>query len=169
MNIVIVGFMGTGKTAVAKKLAAKTGMKYVSMDRMIEEKEGRAISEIFSQSGEPHFRRIEKEIAKELSEKDNLVIDAGGGVVLDGDNISALKKNGKMICLTATPDAIYERVKRHTHRPLLDVPDPKKKIRELLDFRSPYYKKADVQIETSQKSIREVIEEIESYLRTCPS
>lgn len=160
MNIVIVGFMGTGKTVVAKGLAAKLKMEYVSMDDIIEQKEGKSINEVFSQDGEPHFRKVEKKVVEELSKKDGLVIDAGGGVVLDEDNIKNLKKNGVIVCLTVSPDVIYERTKKYTHRPLLNVSDPKKKIKELLDFRAPYYKKADFQIDTSSKSISEVVEEV---------
>ena len=160
MNIVIIGFMGTGKTVVAKALAKELKKDYVSMDNVIEKKEGKSISDIFAQKGEPYFRNVEKEVAKELSEKDGLIIDAGGGVVLNEENIKNLKNNGKIICLTATIDVIFERTKRHTHRPLLNVEDPKKKIKELFDFRTPYYKKADHEIDTSKKSIREIVKEI---------
>ena len=164
MNIILVGFMGTGKTVVGKKLASKRGMKYVSMDEEIEKKEKRSISEIFSKDGEPYFRKVEKEVAKELSGRDNLVIDAGGGVVLDQENISYLKASGRMICLNASPDVIFKRTEKHKHRPLLNVSDPRKKIEELLQHRARHYGNADIQIDTSHNDIDKVVREILEYI-----
>ena len=159
-NIIFVGFMGTGKTAIAKRLARRLKMKYISTDDIIEEKEKRAINEIFTKDGEPYFRRIEKEVVKEASSMKNVVIAAGGGVVLDNENIENLKANGVIICLNATPEDILERNKSYTHRPLLNVPDPLGKIRELLEKRAPYYGKADYEIDTSGKTLDEVLMEI---------
>ena len=102
MNIVLVGFMGTGKTAVGKLLSAKMQMKYISTDELIEDKERRSINEIFKKSGEPYFRRLEKEAVKRVCLLDKFIIDAGGGVVLDEENVQMLKKNAKIICLSAT-------------------------------------------------------------------
>lgn len=160
MNITIVGFMGTGKTVVAKELARRLRKKYISTDEVIEKSEGIAISDIFARKGESHFRKLEAALAKDLSAEDNLIIDAGGGVVLNEENITNLKKNGIIVCLAATADVIYERTKDYKHRPLLNVPDPKRKIRELLISRSPYYQKADHQVDTSQKTIPQVVNEI---------
>jgi len=165
MNIVLVGFMGTGKTFVGKKLASRRAMKYVSMDDEIEKKEARSISEIFSKDGEPYFRKVEKEVAKELSGRDNLVIDAGGGVVLDEENISNLKANGKVICLNAEPAVIFKRTKKHKHRPLLNVSDPERKIKELLEHRARHYKMADIQIDTSHGDVDRVVNEIIEFIK----
>ncbi|MCM8782440.1 MAG: shikimate kinase [Candidatus Omnitrophica bacterium] len=159
-NIVLVGFMGSGKSAVGKRLSRQLKMKFVSTDDIIEEREKRPIREIFEKCGEPYFRNIEKEIVKEVSNFDNVVIAAGGGVVLDGENMSNLRKKGIIICLTATPEIIYERTKSDKHRPLLNVVNPVARIRQLLDYRAPFYAKADYQIDTSNKSIEEVAEEI---------
>jgi len=159
-NIIFVGFMGTGKTAIAKRLARRLKMKYISTDDIIEEREKRPINKIFTKDGEPYFRRIEKEVVKEASSMKNVVIAAGGGVVLDNENIENLKANGVIICLNATPEDILERTKSYTHRPLLNVPDPLGKIRELLEKRAPYYKKADYEIDTSGKTLDEVLKEI---------
>jgi shikimate kinase len=164
MNIVLVGFMGTGKTAVGKDLAKKVGMKYISTDEVIEDKERRSINDIFKRSGEPYFRRVEKEVVKKVSELNNFVIDCGGGVVLDEENIQTLKENGKLICLTATSDIILERTKRYYHRPLLDVDDPKAKVEELLKTRAPFYAKADFSVDTSNLSIEQVAEEIKRLI-----
>ena len=160
MNIVIVGFMGTGKTAVASRLAVRTGMKYTSMDRIIEEIEERSINEIFASEGEAYFRSVEKDVVREVSSQDGLIVDSGGGVVLDEDNIKALKKNGKIICLTATPEVIHTRTKKSGHRPLLSVPDPKGKIAELLESRAVHYEKADFQVDTSTKTVEQVVDEV---------
>lgn len=160
MNIVMVGFMGTGKTVVAKRLAKRLGMKYLDLDDVIESDDGRRISQIFAEDGESHFRQLEKKAAAKMSKLDSLVLATGGGVVLYEENVRNLKRNGVMICLTATPEIIYARVKDETYRPLLNIPDPMAKINELLDFRAPYYAKADFTIDTSELSVGEVIDKI---------
>lgn len=159
-NIVLVGFMGTGKSVVGKHLAKQLSMKFISTDNIIEEKQKQPINDIFSKSGEPYFREIEKGIIKEVSGLENVVIAAGGGAVLDEENMINLRKKGIIICLNATPEAIYERTKKYKTRPLLNVKDPIAKIKELLIYRAPFYAKADYQIDTSKKSISEVITEI---------
>jgi len=164
MNIVLVGFMGTGKTAVARQLARKVGMKYISTDEIIEDKERRSINDIFKRNGEAYFRRIEKETVKKVAQLDKFVIDAGGGVVLDEENIQTLKKNGKIICLTASAEVILERTKRYRHRPLLNVADPKAKVEELLNSRAPFYAKADMSLDTTNLEIDQVVEEIQNVI-----
>ena len=159
-NIVIVGFMGTGKSVVAKEVAKRLGLQYVSMDKMIEGREGRQIKEIFAQDGEDYFRKIEKEITKELSRKDDLVIDAGGGVVIDDENVRNLKSRGIMVSLSARADVILSRTDRSKDRPLLNVPDPKRRIEELLAARAAHYARADFHIDTSDKKISDVVEEV---------
>jgi len=159
-NIVLVGFMGTGKSVVAKEVAKRLGRQYVSMDKMIEDKEGKPIKEIFAKDGEEYFRKIEKEITKELSHKDGLVIDAGGGVVIDDENVRNLKSHGTMVCLSASPDVILSRTAPSKDRPLLNTPDPKRRIEELLAARAAHYAKADFHIDTSDKKISYVIEEV---------
>jgi shikimate kinase len=159
-NIVLVGFMGTGKTAVAKALASELKMKYVSVDALIEEREGRSINDIFTGDGEKHFRRVEKEIVKEVSSGTNQVLDPGGGVVLDADNMENLRRSGTIICLWATPEAIHQRTKDHSHRPLLNVEDPQQRIDEMLEARKPFYKKADIHIDTTDLNVAVVVEQI---------
>lgn len=164
MNIVLVGFMGTGKTQAGKLLANKRGMKYISTDEVIEDKERRSINEIFKKSGEPYFRRIEKEVVKKVAQLNNFIIDAGGGVVLDEENIRNLKKNGKIVCLAASPEIILERTKRYHHRPLLNVEDPKAKVEELLQVRAPYYARADYTFDTTNLTVEQVVEQIEKTI-----
>lgn len=168
MNIVLVGFMGTGKTVVAKRLAERLGMKYLDLDDVIESWDGRRISQIFAEDGEPGFRQLEKKAAAKISKLDNLVLATGGGVVLDSENVRNLKQNGVMICLTATPEIIYARVKDETHRPILNISDPMAKINELLDFRAPYYARADFTIDTSKISVDEITDKILELIKEKP-
>ncbi|MEE9499948.1 MAG: shikimate kinase, partial [Candidatus Omnitrophota bacterium] len=98
-NIILVGFMGTGKTVVARALSEKLGMRYVSTDHLIEEKEKTSISDIFSKKGENYFRKAEKDVIKDVSLMENVVVDAGGGVVIDPENVEYLKKKGIIVCL----------------------------------------------------------------------
>lgn len=163
-NIALVGFMGTGKSTIAALLAKILKVSYVDIDKRIEKKEGMSITDIFSQKGEPYFRKVEKKIVAEISLGSDQIIACGGGVVLDGENVKNLKKDGFMICLEATPEVIINRTKNYKHRPLLNVDDPKLKIDELLKKRRPYYAKADHTVDTSGLSEQEVAIEILSWL-----
>jgi len=167
-NIVLVGFMGTGKTTVARAVAKKLKMRYVSTDELIEKSENLSISDIFSEKGERHFREVEKIAVKEASGMQNAVIDAGGGVVMDPENIARLKKKGVIVCLTAAPEVILDRTKKYTHRPLLNVDDPLAKIKELIEKRKPFYARADYSIDTSMLPREEVVREIERVAKDAP-
>ena len=160
--------MGTGKTVTAKALAKRLRMHYISIDDLIEKKENKKISEIFAKYGEEYFRKVESDVIKEASQNKNVVIDAGGGAVIKEENIKNLKKNGIIICLTATPDAVIERTKNEKQRPLLNVEDPKEKIKELLASRAKYYAKADFTVDTSELTIDEVVRKIEDVVLTKP-
>lgn len=160
MNIALVGFMGTGKTSAGKLAAKKLGMRYVDSDEEIEKNAGIAISEIFSNFGEPYFRDLEAKTLREISERGGQVISCGGGAVLRGENIGNLKASGMVICLSASPEAVFERIRHETHRPLLKVPDPQKRIRELLAERAPFYAKADCSIDTTKLTVAQVADEI---------
>lgn len=159
-NIVLVGFMGTGKTTIATQVANRLKMKYISTDSLIEKREKRTINEIFTDSGEEYFRGVESEVVREVSLAQDSVIDTGGGAVLMEENIANFKAGGMMICLTADPGIILERTKKYKHRPLLNVEDPKRKIMGLLTKREQYYAKADHLIDTGKLTVRQVVEEI---------
>jgi len=159
-NIVLVGFMGAGKTAVGSELAKECNLKFVDLDDLIEERESMKIAQIFADKGEPYFRKVEKEITKQVAKCKGLVIACGGGVVLDKENVDALKENGIVFYLKVSPEVILERTKQYTHRPLLNVDSPKKKIEELLEFRKPYYNQADYTVDTSELKIEEVVDKI---------
>ena len=157
--------MGTGKAAVGKALAMRLGMKFVDMDDIIEEREGMKISDIFEKKGEPYFRHAEKMVAKDIAIQSGLVVAAGGGAMVDEENVKNFKSSGVIFCLVATPDKIFERTKGHIHRPLLNVGDPKEKIAELLAKRAQYYARADCRIDTTDLSINEVVDKIAGYLK----
>ncbi len=164
-NVVLVGFMGTGKTAVGKVLARRLGMKFVDMDDAIEVREGMKISDIFEKKGEPYFRSVEKAAVNDISSQSGLVVAAGGGAVIDEENIRNFKSGGVIFCLVATPDRIFERTKGHIHRPLLNVSDPKEKISELLAKRAQYYARADYRIDTTDLPVDGVVDKIMEYLK----
>ena len=164
MNIVLVGFMGTGKTAAGKLLAKRMEMKYISTDEVIEDRERRSINDIFKKNGEAYFRRTESEVVKKVSQLDKFIIDAGGGVVLDEENIQNLKKNGKIVCLKASAEVILERTKRYRTRPLLNTEDPKAKVEELLNFRALFYARADFSVDTTNLTIEQVVKEIRNEI-----
>lgn len=165
-NIVLTGFMGTGKTEVGRLLARRLGYKFIDADSMIEEEQKMPITEIFKRFGEPYFRDVESEVIKRLSEMERVVISTGGGVVMREENMTNLRKKGVIICLMASPETIFERTKDDTSRPLLQVKDPLQRIRELLNFRRPYYEKADIMIDTDGKTPEEVAEEIIKKIQT---
>ncbi len=157
--------MGTGKTTVGKLLAKRLRREFVEMDEEIEKREKKKIVDIFSQYGEAYFRKVEKNMLREISQKDNLVISCGGGIVIDEENIRVMKGTGVMVCLEATPEVIYQRTKKDTHRPLLNVPDPLSRIKELLSLREPYYQKAEYFLDTSNISPEEIVEKIVELLK----
>lgn len=159
-NIVLIGFMGTGKTTIATQLANRLKMQYVSTDDLIEKKEKRTINEIFTNSGEEYFRDVESAVIREVSDMENAVIDAGGGAVMREKNVENMKSRGIVICLTADEETIMRRTNKYKHRPLLNVEDPKRKIRELLNKRAPFYSKADHTLDTGKLTANQVVERI---------
>ncbi|MDP8230683.1 MAG: shikimate kinase [Candidatus Gorgyraea atricola] len=163
-NVVLVGFMGTGKTVVAKRLAEKLKREFLELDAIIEKREGMSIKDIFEKKGEPYFRELEKEVVKASSQKQDLVISAGGGAIIDEENFNTLKPNSIIICLQASPDTIMQRTKGNVCRPLLNVSDPKKRIEELLAKRAPYYKKANHCVPTDNLTIDQVVDQISKLL-----
>jgi shikimate kinase len=159
-NIYLVGFMGTGKTAVGSELAKKLKWQFVDLDDLIELTDKRSIRDIFASSGEAYFRRLEKHVLYKVSREKKFVVACGGGIVMDRENIKAMKETGVMVCLTADPAVILARTSGAAHRPLLNVKDPNKQIEHLLKLRAPYYAKADKTIDTSKLSIKQVVAKI---------
>jgi len=161
-NIALIGFMGSGKSAVGRALASAAGMDFIDLDTAIEEKAGRSISEIFGGEGEPVFRRIESAIVNDAGSRENTVMACGGGVILDGANIEALRRNAVIIYLTAEPSILLRRVlNSREKRPLLQVFDPATAMDDLLKYREPLYKAAaDLTVDTSALDIEGVAQNI---------
>jgi shikimate kinase len=159
-NIILVGFMGSGKTTIAIELSHRLKMRYVSTDDMVEKKEKATINELFTRKGEEYFRSVETDCLKEALMMDNVVIDAGGGAVLKDENWANMKERGVTICLNADEETIMARTKKYKHRPLLNVDDPKQKIRSLLAKRAHLYAKADHCVDTGDLTVKQVVEKI---------
>lgn len=161
-NVILIGFMGTGKSTVARKLAKKTGLPVREMDDMIVEQEGMPITKIFERYGETYFRDLETKQAEKISEADGVIVSCGGGTVMRWENVRHLRKNGVIVLLQATPDTVYERVKRGgDKRPLLNKYMSRGYISWLMKQRDDIYREAaDVIIETDGMSSERVAEEI---------
>ncbi len=160
VNIALIGFMGTGKTSVGRLVADQLRFNYLDTDEMIQSATGKTIAEIFFANGEPAFRALEENVCQELAAKNQTVISAGGGLPVAPQNMASLKTHALVVCLWASPAKIWERVKNQTHRPLLHDPDPQKKIRDLLAAREPFYKQADILLNTESRSLREVAQQV---------
>lgn len=160
-NIFLIGFMGAGKSTVARELQSVHGMRLIEMDEQIEAQEKMPISEIFAARGEEYFRRLETELLDSLRDEENTVVSCGGGAVLRERNVEAMQRSGSIVYLSASPETIYERV-RHTHnRPLLENNMNVEYIRELLEKRLPkYLAAADVTVSTDGRSAEEICGEI---------
>ena len=164
-NIILTGFMGVGKTSVGTGLAKDVGYRFVDTDLLIEADQKMSVTEIFATKGEPFFRQVESRVIGEVLQRESQVVSTGGGAVLRDSNREAFKKAGFVVCLTARPEVIFERVRHETHRPLLRTEDPLAKIGELLESRAPFYAQADAVIDTSEKSVEAVITEIKEKIR----
>ena len=165
VNIALIGFMGTGKTSVGRLVAEQLHFDYLDTDEVIQSRTGRTITEIFSTDGEAAFRKMEQELVVELAARTKTVIATGGGLPMNPQNLVSLKTHALVVCLWASPEKIWERVKNQTHRPLLHDPDPQKKIRELLAAREPFYRQADVLLNTDLRSVREVAQQVVHQFR----
>ena len=160
-NIFLIGFMGVGKSTIAKLLAKRLGAQLVEMDETIEAEAEMKISEIFEKYGEAHFRDLETALIERVSKDGGAVISCGGGAVLRPENVERMKQSGKIIFLSATPETIYERVKHSTHRPLLQGNMNVEYIRDLMERRREAYElAADEVISTDGKWKSQVANEI---------
>jgi shikimate kinase len=162
-NIALIGFMGTGKSTVGRLVAEQLHFEFLDTDEVIESRTHKSIAAIFADDGEPAFRRHEAELIAELSSRQRLVLSTGGGLGANPDNIASLKRHALVVCLWASPDTIWERVRGQTHRPLLKEADPPTKIRQLLAAREPFYKLADVLLNTELRSLKEVAQQVLHY------
>ena len=159
-NIALIGFMGTGKSSVGQLVAAQLHFTFLDTDQLIEARIGKTISEIFAQEGEPVFRELEKKVVGELVSRKKTVISTGGGLPTNPDNLASLKSHSLVVCLWASPEKIWERVRNQTHRPLLQEPDPLAKIRALLEARDAFYRQADVLLNTELRALKDVAQQV---------
>jgi shikimate kinase len=160
-NILLIGFMGSGKSTVSNELSKLLNMREIDMDQYIEEKEGQTIKEMFEKEGEEYFRDRETQAIYDLKEQKGIIISCGGGAVLRPENVKVMKQQGKIILLTATPETILERVKNNTHRPILNGNMNVEFIQALMDKRADKYKMAaDITIRTDHKTVKEICNEL---------
>ena len=160
-NLFLIGFMGAGKSTVAAKLNQMTGKKLTEMDETIVSNQGMSINEIFEKYGEARFREIESELVKTISSEGDCIVSCGGGVVIKPENVEEMKKNGKIVFLSATPETIFERVRYSTDRPILNGHMNVEYIAGLMEKRRALYEAAaDVMIATDNKDADEICNEI---------
>jgi shikimate kinase len=163
-NIILIGFMATGKSAIGRLLARKLGRSFVDTDEIIEQREGKPIRLIFKEKGEPYFRELESRVVAEVASRQNSVIACGGGAIVNPQSLKLLKESGWLVCVTATPETVLARAGTPSDRPLLCTPDPPAEIRRLLKDREPYYSQADFTVPTDNLTEREVANQIERVL-----
>ncbi|GAM08252.1 shikimate kinase [Geobacter sp. OR-1] len=162
MNIVLIGYRGTGKSEVGNLLAGKLDMTCISMDKSIVEKAGKPVTEIVSERGWPGFRDMESEVARDLASRDNIIIDTGGGVIERSENVEILKVNARIIWLKATVETIVSRIRHCTERPsLTGAKSFTEEVKEVLERRTPLYENsADFAIETDDFNPDQIAEKI---------
>ena len=164
-NLFFIGFMGCGKSTMARLLADGFPMELIEMDETIEKEENRSINEIFATDGEQHFRDLESALVARIADKGNAIVSCGGGAILREENVANMKKNGKIVYFSATPETIYERVRYSTNRPLLNGNMNVEYIGELMSKRVDKYEKAaDVILNVDGKSKEEILEEIKKIM-----
>ena len=167
-NLFLIGFMGCGKSTMARLLSKETGADLIEMDETIEAEAGMSIREIFEQYGETHFRDLESELVVRIREAGGAVVSCGGGAILRSENVENMKKNGTIVYLSATPETIYARVKNSTHRPLLNGNMNVEYIAELMGKRLPLYEAAaDIVIAVDGKEKNQVVEELLAIDKKC--
>jgi len=168
-NLALIGFMGTGKSSVGRVVADALRFTFLDTDYVIESRSGKTITEIFEKEGETAFRVLEREVVEELTRRTRTVISTGGGLPVNAANLASLKTHALVVCLWASPEKIFERVRGQSHRPLLREPSPMEKIRQLLAIREPYYRQADVLVNTELRPLREVATQVIHHFRMAQS
>ena len=160
-NIVLIGFMGAGKSTISEFLKTAFAMDVIEMDQIIAEREGMSISDIFEVYGEQYFRDLETNLLIEMQSRKNTIISCGGGAALRERNVKEMKKNGRVVLLTANPSTVYERVKDCGDRPILNGNKNVAYIADLMETRREKYEAAaDIVIRTDEKTVLEICEEL---------
>ena len=171
--IFLTGFMGSGKSTIGPILANTVGWDFYDLDKIIEDKVGLKVTEIFEKFGEEYFRKIEKDTLHELILKGNIIVSLGGGTIANLDNLNLVKKTGKLIYLKTSPGIIYERLRFKRDRPVLNLDGTinldknqfVEKISKLMNTRNKYYNQADITIDTDNISIGLTVDKIVKLLR----
>ena len=160
-NIFLIGFMGCGKSTMARLLSEQTGAKLIEMDETIEAEAGLSINEIFEMYGETHFRDLESQLIRRIAEEGGAVVSCGGGAILRPENVACMKENGTVVYFSATPETIYKRVRNSTNRPLLNGNMNVEYISMLMEKRLPrYMEAADITIVVDGKEKQEILDEL---------
>jgi shikimate kinase len=160
-SIVLVGLPGSGKSTVGRHLARRLGLAFVDADHFIEQRQGCSVREYFEREGEQAFRDLEQETLAELAQRSGVVLSTGGGAVLREANRETLKRQGWVVYLKSSPDELYRRLKHDTTRPLLQVGDPLKKLKELFAVRDPLYREvAHHVLETGRPTVSSLVNHI---------
>lgn len=166
--IYLTGFMGSGKSTIGPILANTLGWDFFDLDKLIEDKTGKKIREIFEQEGESYFRKLETDTLREISESQDVIISLGGGTVASQENLEILKKTGKIIYLKVSIDTVYQRLKYKRDRPALtnsnsgslSKEEMTSRIKKIMDTRQKYYEQADFTIDTDTNSLGKTIDKI---------
>lgn len=159
--VALTGFMGVGKSRIGRELARDLMLHFIDLDRYIERQMGLSVADIFRHLGEATFRQLEAEAVSELTQKDYLVLSLGGGTFVNPENRRKLLQRGPVVALWASPSTIFERISRRPgQRPMLDNPDPFKRIQQLLAERETVYRQATLHVSTDNRHIPEVVDEI---------
>jgi shikimate kinase len=164
-NIILCGFMATGKSTVGKRLAVRAQYQFLDMDALIEEETGMSIPQIFSSQGEPAFRALESRMVERIAERTGCVVATGGGAIVNPKNLEILKRCGVVISLTADVKTILRRTGKGDTRPLLKGEGKVERIRQLMMQREPFYAQADIVLDTSTLNIKQVVNRLVERLR----
>ncbi len=158
-NIVITGFMGTGKSTIGRILAQKLGYDFIDMDALIEDRQGRTIREIFEREGESYFRQLESDLCRELAGWWRYVIATGGGTLTNPENLAVFRAKNLVICLDCDPEILWLRLSASEDRPMLDSADKKARLLALLAQRQPAYAKIEHHIDTTHRNVEAIVAE----------
>jgi len=170
MNIVLIGYRGSGKSTVGRRLAARLRMRFVDVDDLIEERQGVPISDIVKSHGWGHFRKLERSTIEEISKEDQLIIAPGGGAVLDTDNVKALRNKGFILWLKADKQTLLKRLNQdpgtNRRRPTLTGKGTSEELKEVMSLREPIYEQvSEIQIDTSMIDVETVVENVLTVLK----
>jgi shikimate kinase len=159
-NLALIGFMGVGKSSVGRLAAKHLHFQFLDTDELIERRAGKTIPRIFAEDGEAAFREWERSLVDEMAGWRRTVISTGGGLGASEANLASLKGHALVVCLWASADRIWQRVRHQSHRPLLQDPDPRGRVCQLLEQRAPFYRQADVLVNTEFRSVGEVAQHV---------